>query len=165
MSEQAPNGGAYQIINPPNLLKVKLGSGDSPGFDTESIRRAESAFDSLEEEFEDRVSAELMRLVKLARDIEEDPTRSAKTVRRVARVCRELIGQGENYDFELVTQIAKRLVGYIERIGDNDINPQVLRAHADALRAVFKNDVKGSGGEVGMALLVSLDKLIERMAP
>jgi len=39
----------------------------------------------------------------------------------------------------------------------------VLRAHADAMRAVIKNHVKGDGGTVGAELVESLDKLVERM--
>ncbi len=54
---------------------------------------------------------------------------------------------------------------YLGKLEDLDrIKPEVMRAHADALRAVFKNGVKGKGGEVGTALIVSLEKLVARSA-
>lgn len=40
---------------------------------------------------------------------------------------------------------------------------EVLRAHADPLRAVIKNQVKGDGGGVGNDLVYSLEKLVDRM--
>lgn len=166
MSDRSTDNGAYQIINPPNLLKVKVRSDGGAGIDPQRMRQAASVFESMEEEFEDRVTGELARLMRLAIDIEEDPSKSAKIVRKLERICRELVSQGESYDFELVVQIARRLTGYLKRIeARGEIRPEVLRAHADALHAVFKNAVKGSGGEVGMALLLSLDKLIDRMTP
>ena len=53
---------------------------------------------------------------------------------------------------------AERLYSFAE------LSPDVLRAHADAMRAVIKNEVKGDGGAVGIDLVKSLDALVERMS-
>jgi hypothetical protein len=44
-----------------------------------------------------------------------------------------------------------------------DMSGEVLRAHADPLRAMIKNQVKGDGGGVGNDLVYSLEKLVDRM--
>ncbi len=50
MSQGSGGGRSFQVLNPPNLLKQKVGSG---GLDANAIKKAEKVFDSLRGEFEE----------------------------------------------------------------------------------------------------------------
>jgi len=53
---------------------------------------------------------------------------------------------------------------YIQELDDPEsLKGDVIRAHADAMRAIIKNKVKGDGGVVGTELVTSLEKLVDRM--
>jgi hypothetical protein len=165
MSDSGHNNGAYQLITPPNLLKAKVGNGDGrKGIDAEAIRQASEAIQSMADEFEERCTLEIAMLMKLSHDLDSDPSRAAKIASKVARVGHELSGQGATFGFEMITQVGASMCRYVKGLGSPDhLNGDVLRAHADAMRAVIKNHVKGDGGTVGAELVESLDKLVERM--
>ena len=66
---------------------------------------------------------------------------------------------------DLISEIAASLYRYTDRLYSFvELNPEVVRAHADAMRAVIKNKVKGDGGDIGVDLVKSLDALVERMS-
>jgi hypothetical protein len=96
MADQSQGGnGTYQLINPPNMLKVKVGDADGFGIDPEMIRRAEHVLNGLEDEFEERITLELARLTKLASDLDADTSKADRIARKTQKMCREIQGQGQ----------------------------------------------------------------------
>lgn len=165
MAQDGHGNGAYQLITPPNLLKAKVGKGGAGGIDPDLIKQAESVIDTMSVEFSDSVGLEIARLMKFALDIEDDPTKSEKILKKVRRIGHDLRGQGTTYGYDIVSSVAASLYRYTERLYSHvELNPEVLRAHADAMRAVIKNDVKGDGGAVGVELIQSLESLVDRMS-
>ena len=165
MPDSGHNNGAYQLITPPNLLKAKVGSGDGrKGIDAEAIRQASQAIQGMAEEFEERVTLEIAMLMKLSHDLDNDPSRAPNIASKVARVGHEISGQCATFGFELITEVGASMCRYIKGLRSPEhLNGDVLRAHADAMRAVIKNHVKGDGGSVGAELVESLGKLVDRM--
>jgi len=165
MPDSGHNNGAYQLITPPNLLKAKVGSGDGrKGIDAEAIRQASAAIQGLADEFEERCTLEIAMLLKLSHDLDSDSTRAPKIASKVARVGHEISGQGATLGFDLITDVGASMCRYVQGLHDpGQLNGDVLRAHADAMRAVIKNHVKGDGGSVGAELVESLEKLVDRM--
>lgn len=165
MAEESQGNGAYQMITPPNLLKAKVGGSDGVGgIDPDAIEQASSVIENLADDFEERVALEIALLLKLSHDLDNEPERAAKIGSRVARIGHELAGQGATFGFDLITEIGTSMTRYIERLKrPDDLNGEVLRAHADAMRAVVKNKVKGDGGAIGTDLVTSLEQLVERM--
>lgn len=164
MAEDGYSNGAYQLITPPNLLKVKVGGQGGKAIDADAIHRASSAIAYMADEFGERVTLEIAMLVKLSHDLDNDPSRSDKIGAKVLRIAREVSGQGETFGFNLISKVGESMSRYIEsRKTSEPLNGDVLRAHADAMRAVIKNRVKGDGGQVGLELVESLEQLVDRM--
>lgn len=73
----------------------------------------------------------------------------------IFRVAHDLKGQGSTFGHELVTRIAGSLCILI-RNGDAGEEPSFVKravAHCQALRVVLDKDIRGDGGETGLALL------------
>ncbi len=164
MADEGQENGTYQLITPPNLLKAKVGKGGPGGIDPDLIRHAENVIGSMVDEFSDTVSREILHIMELALELETDPAKAPEVLKNLRRVAHDLRGQGTTFGYELITDVSECLFRYTEAIsGAAELNPEVLRAHADAMRAVVKNDVKGDGGAVGVDLVASLDALVSRM--
>ncbi len=165
MTDSGHNNGDYQLITPPNMLKAKVSGGDGPsGIDGDAIQQASSAIESLAGEFEERVSLEIAMLTKLSHDLDEDPSKAEKIGKKVARIGHEISGQGATFGFELISEVGASMCRYVEGIRAKEhMSGEVLRAHADAMRAVIKNKVRGDGGSVGSELVGSLEHLVDRM--
>ena len=73
MSESSGSGRSFQVINPPNLLKKKVGNG---GFDANAIKKAEKVFDGLRGEFEEIAGRDVVKLVEAANVLLASPTTS-----------------------------------------------------------------------------------------
>lgn len=164
MPDDGHNNGAYQLITPPNLLKVKVGGGGSTGIDVDAIRQASSAIEVMAGDFEERVELDVAMIMKLSHDLDSDPSRAAKLGAKLSRIGLEMGGQGETYGFELISEVGASMCRYISELETPEgLNGEVVRAHADAMRAIIKNKVKGDGGVVGAELVTSLEKLVDRM--
>ena len=165
MAEDGHSNGDYQLITPPNLLKAKVGGGGvAKGVDVDAVHQASSAIASMADDFADRVSLEIAMVMKLSHDLEDDPSRAMKIGFKICRIAREVGDQGETFGFDLISEVSLSLTNYISNLSEPDLlNGDVVRAHADAMRAVIKNKVKGDGGPVGVELVQSLNKLVARM--
>ncbi len=159
------NSGTYQLITPPNLLKVKVGNSDGePGFDLRTIALAAGAVDNLANDFEERLKLETALITKLSKDMDASPERAERLARKVERIARDIGGLGTTYGYELITEACESLCRYFEEIGKpNRSSGEVVRAHTDAIRAVMKSKVRGDGGALGKELVTSLHSLVDRM--
>ncbi|MEP4377464.1 MAG: hypothetical protein ABJ215_13550 [Alphaproteobacteria bacterium] len=164
MAEESHQNGAYQLITPPNLLKAKVGKGGMGGIDPDLIKHAETVIGAMGDEFAETVSNEILRVLELAMDLEAAPDEAESVMKKVRKVANELRGQGGTYGYDLISDVSDCLFRYTDRLSSAaELNPDVLRAHADAMRAVVKNDVRGDGGQVGIDLVESLKALVARM--
>jgi hypothetical protein len=164
MAEKGQENGAYQLITPPNLLKAKVGKGGVARIDPDLIKHAENVIGSMGDDFVETVSCEIMHVMQLAVDLETDRAKATEILKNVRRVAHDLRGQGATYGYDLISDVSECLFRYTDRLSSAaELNPDVLRAHADAMRAVIKNEVKGDGGAVGINLVASLDALVLRM--
>jgi len=164
MSDNSHNNGAYQLITPPNLLKAKVGGLGGGGIDVDAIRQASSAIEIMAGDFEERVALDVTMIMKLSHDLDEDPSRASKIGNKLSRIGIEMSGQGETFGFELISGVGASMCRYIQELDDPEsLKGDVIRAHADAMRAIIKNKVKGDGGVVGTELVTSLEKLVDRM--
>lgn len=164
MAKESRGNGSYELINPPNLLKAKVGNGAGGGFDPTLLSRAEKAITSLKDDFEALVLAEAAKLTELSDELGADRAKAEKIGAKAFVVGHDIGGQGATFGYDLVTEIGLSLCRYIERIGwPGDLNADVLRAHADALRAVVGNRVNGHGGKAGASLVEGLRVLVDRM--
>ncbi|MBV1928729.1 MAG: hypothetical protein KUG81_04380 [Gammaproteobacteria bacterium] len=71
-------------------------------------------------------------------------------------------GQGGTFGYPLITSFADSLYGFTIQRPDEIVDKQIelVKAHLDAMRAVIRGRVSGSGGEIGQSLRESLNQAI-----
>ena len=85
-------------------------------------------------------------------------------IRNINQIAHELRGQGGIFDYPLITAFGKTLFE-----ATSDITAEVtenrlklMEAHIDALRLVFSKQIKGNGGDVGMALMKDIKRAVHK---
>ena len=81
------------------------------------------------------------------------------------RTVHNIKGQGTSFGYPLMTKIGESLSHLLKTI-ETPSDPQLrlIEAHITALRLVMDQNIKGSGGEQGEALVTRLEDLVMRLA-
>ena len=76
----------------------------------------------------------------------------------------KLRGQGGIFDYPLITRLGASLFAATREVAEAATPNRVklIAAHIDAIGTVFKNKIKGDGGEVGKALMQEIDAAARR---
>jgi len=104
----------------------------------------------------------LSRLCVVAAKAPSDKRR--KPFEHINLIAHELRGQGGTFGYPLITVVGKMLyeiTGLGCSTDDNAI--EIVKAHIDTMRVVFRDKVTGDGGEVGRDLLEALKRAIARL--
>jgi hypothetical protein len=159
MSDAAA-GPNFQIINPPNLLKSKVGAG---GFALGAIEKAAKVIEGLRGEFEAIAKVEVVKLVAAANALVAQPNDLAKRD-ELYKIAHELRGQGGSYGYPLVTRFGDQLCRYLDAAAGLDAKSLVIvKATADAIAIVINSKVSGDGGDTGRSLVDMLDKVLAKI--
>ena len=145
-----------EIINPPNMLRVKVG-GRIPAADPEAIARAEKALDQLSSEFGAWLGQEVDKLeAALGRTRTEGLEGEAGDA--LFTVAHDLRGLGSTYHFPLVTRIAASLARLIETPEKRAGIPMSLaEAHVHSIRAALNQNIRTDDDAVGRQLAEELE--------
>jgi len=159
----------------PNKLQDKLGAnalkGDI-GFDPMVIQAAESRIQSMVGDYTDwvaryldRMNRSLSVLISVSgKDQEATNAANRKPIAEINRIAHELRGQGGIFGYPLITALAKSLY---KTTSDplllvTEERRELIAAHIDAIRTVFRDKISGNGGEVGSALLREISAAVKR---
>ena len=158
-----------------NKLKDKLGANalrDEVDIDPLVIQAAEARIQDLLGDYSDWVRRYIRSMVRslnaleIAENIRENQseTENRKHIAKINRIAHELRGQGGIFDYPLITALGKSLYQTTTSpaITITANRQDLLRAHVDTIRTVFKNKIRGDGGEVGAALLQEISDAVER---
>ncbi len=145
-----------EIINPPNMLKVKVG-GRIAQADPAAIARAEAALEEMKHEFAnwlaeevDKLEAALVRVYK--EGLEGDAGDALFTV------AHDLRGLGTTYDYPLVTRMAASLSRLVETPEKRAQVPvQLAEAHVGAIRAALRQHIRTDDHAIGRSLAEELE--------
>lgn len=164
---KAPNNqqdSSAEIIQPPRDLKRKVPRTGGPD-PQEAILRALGAAEVLMDEYQgwavDELDA-LWRSFKEARPGVSD----ADKVQDMFDKSHEIRGHGGSFKFPVISSIGDSLCKLLE--GHSRLNTAQLEAvkvHILAMKAVFRQQIKGDGGEVGRAIPELLALLRKRVTP
>lgn len=155
------SGPGFEVINPPNRLKEKVGTGT--GFDAATLARAQQAVDDLGVNFKDEAQAVIDRMTRLMEQAGREPDGRAARVHQIYELVFDLKGLGETFDYPLVTEVGNSLCRFAEDLpGVTDIDVEVVKAHVDALATVFKRKIAGDGGATGRAVVAGLDQAVAK---
>lgn len=156
-----------RIVRPENKLKQKIGADVNLRelLQPEVIQGAQQVIADKKDEFLDWTRDDMLKMEEAFAKLRiEGP--SAEPLAVIARHAQTLRDRSGTFGYQLGSDIAKSLAKY-----GNQTKPQnphllvVLRSHMDGLQTVFKDHVTDSGGMIGMELLQSLKKLVEKYPP
>lgn len=148
-----------EIINPPNMLKVKVG-GKLPPADKALIERAERAVDNLKVEFADWLGEEVTKLELYLAEVKKAGLDSALG-EMLFTTAHDLRGLGTTYEFPIIT----RMAGSLSKLIDTEEKRAsaamaLIEAHVGAIRAAVVQNVRNEADPIGKALAEELEKQV-----
>lgn len=152
----------YQIINPPNLLKAKVGGDLS--HDEALVKRAEDALEELSEDYAEWLERDLADLSRLLDEVKGDPEAAGPGLEEMARRAHDVKGQAGTFGYPLITALAESLCNLLSRLdGLNTSCLEVMTTHVEAMEVVRRDGIRGEGGAPGRELVVGVRKAVERV--
>lgn len=150
----------HEILTPKRNLKSYARPAkirvDEFGFDMEAIERAEAALAELSGEFDDWMAAEVERLTA-AREAVAARGIDADTRRAVYTASHDIRGEAATFGYPLAARIAESLCDLLDGIDRHERVPAGLVVqHADAIRAIVREQAKNADHPVGSALAETL---------
>jgi len=159
MSKQQP----IEVITPPNMLRVKVGGRVGP-IDDAAIARAESALDDMRGDFALWLEDEVERLEAAAKSVMADGIDTPAGA-NLFEVAHDLRGLGTTYQFPIITRMAASLCKMIETDEKRAKAPGMLAvAHAHAIRAALRQNIRTTDDKVGATLLNELETQVAEFA-
>lgn len=151
-----------QIIQPPNRVKEKVGSG---GVTKDILQKAQDLLES--------VSVDFPAMAEMHLDALTAGIQKVRTVRATGREVKkpeeedlinnlihpamQLKAHGGMFKYDLVSKIADNLVHFLEVVHKMDTDAmEIVEAHTATLRAIINSRISGNGGQKGKALLAEL---------
>lgn len=153
----------FEVINPPNLLQVKVGN-KLADQEHELLKGADKALASLQKEFSDWLDQDIKALIQ-ARDQFYNNPPSDENLQSLICSAHDLKGLGATYEYPLVTHFAANLQGYLEPFGeagnlDKLPSKLIVDAFTNAIRAVHADDIKDENNKLAQTLLKELRELM-----
>jgi len=147
---------SVEIINPPNMLKAKVG-GKLPPADEAAIARAEMALGQIKHQFQDWLAEEVTKLEALMDSVGQDGLNSSAG-EMLFTSAHDLRGLGTTYEFPIISRMSASLAKLIETDERRAIAPMTLvKAHAHAIRAALIQNIRDDQDPVGAQLAYELE--------
>jgi hypothetical protein len=147
-----------EFIKPPNTLKAKVGSG---GLNDNILDKAQLL---LEHNSVDFLPLAELYLTSLSKGIEaakyaKESDDAESIINGMLYPAMQLKANGGMFHYTLVTQIANRLVHFLEVIEKADMPAiEIVYAFHTTIRAVILGKITGDGGDHGNELFHALDE-------
>lgn len=152
-----------QIIKAPNnLRKAKIGSGKAK-LDASILQRAEKVVEKIQSDYTEWADEDLAALEAAMASLQSGEGDQEACVKDLYRISLDIKGSGGSFGFLMMSEVAGSLndfLGSRSELTALDIN--VVASHVSALRAVYVESIRDDGGNTGRALLIGLQKLIEK---
>ena len=154
-------------FRPSNKLREKLGPNAMRGpidFDPMVIEAADERTKELVGDYSSWVSKYLVSITKSYKALESGEGETATHLLNINQIAHELRGQGGIFDYPLITAFGKTLYeatcNPIAKVGSYEL--KLIKAHIEAMQLVFKQQIRGDGGDVGVALLAEIDRAVAK---
>lgn len=150
-----PNQDA-EIINPPNMLQIKIGGPISAG-DLHLIEKAEEAMKDLRGDFGAWLEEEVVKLEEAAKTVRTAGLKGDEGEQLFIR-AHDLRGLGSTYEFPIITRLAKSLTKMIDMPEKRQEASKALAlAHVNAIRAALSQNIRDTHDAVAAALAEELE--------
>jgi chemotaxis protein histidine kinase CheA len=163
LNKPAPTVRFYRFRNRLKDKTAGLGGDKVITIDEGALAAAEALFEQMAEDYPDWVNAILLKLTELHSRCVDSPENRRGLFEQIRAIAHDLKGQGGTFGYPLITTVATSLDRFVSlRHNIKDSHVEITKAHIDAMRAVIRERIKGDGGEIGAALVKSMDTVIER---
>ncbi len=145
--------GSYEIIRPRITLKDKAAIyTDRPGMmNNAAIERAEKALEELSVEFFSWMDEEVIKLQRAFEDFSKNGVTN-DSLTKLFKIVHEIRGCASTFGFPFATSVANGLAQIIVHC-DQKVPPiQLISSHVSAIRAIVREDARGSTDATAKAL-------------
>jgi chemotaxis protein histidine kinase CheA len=154
-----------QLIQPPNPLKMKVGVGGPGAVTPEALERAETVITELADDYLDWVEGDLARLQAALENLKAAKGDNSGELQAIFEIAHDIKGQGGSFGYQMMTQIGDHLCRFLETLETaKPAEIDVIEVHADALRLVITDGMKGDGGAAGTALFKGLEQVVAKVS-
>lgn len=154
---QTPKRNA-EFIHPPNILKEKVGSG---GISNDILDKAQALLENNTVDFMPLAEIYLdglMKGIESAKDSNANDD-TEYLISTMLYPSMQLKANGGMFHYPLITDIADRLIQFLEVIAEPDLESiEIVLAFHTTMRAIIHGKIQGDGGEHGSDLLSALNK-------
>ncbi len=153
-----------EVINPPNNLKQKVGTGGAGAVDLEALERAEQVITGMTDSYLEWVAEDLKKIDQAYAKLAEATGDRKEEMEAVFHISHDIKGQGGSFGYDLMTAIANelcRLIEKAEKIGDEEV--EAVKLHIASLKLVIGQDLKGQGGKAGEKMLAGLQQVCDKL--
>ena len=151
-----------EIINPPNMLRVKVGGRVAPA-DPAAIARAEAALEQMKGEFKNWLGEEVDKLEAAFAKVQKDGL-VGEAGDAFFVVAHDLRGLGSTYDYPIITRMAASLARLVEDDEKRAGVPVTLAgAHVGAIRAALRQNIRTEDNPVGRQLAEELETQVTEL--
>ena len=150
--------GDYEMITPPNRLRMAVSQGADAG---DPVARAEEALAELSGEFSSWMDSECERL-DAAREKVKSKGVTRKTIDALFHAAHDIKGQAATFGYPFVASCADSLCRLIEHTPDmNRIPLPLVDQHVDAIRAIIREKARPDIVQVADALTKRLREVAD----
>lgn len=151
-----------EFIDPPNVLRSKVGTG---GLSEEILDKAQKLLEESTVDFKPLANMYLdsmMEGIEIAKGI--SPSDDVESViSTMLYPAMQLKANGAMFHYNLITEIAGKLVNYLEVIDEPDIEAvEIILAFHTTMKAILQGQITGDGGSHGQDLLAALNSACVR---
>ena len=161
--QRTERNGDHQVIHPSNPLKSRAMVRASPYAVTEDpIQRAEQALASLSTQFDGWMRNEL-DMLEAAHFAFRTHGPAQDRLQRLFRAAHDIRGQSPTLGYPLVAAVAESLCMLLEYVPAAHIPPALVDRHVETIRAMIREDAKGSEHKLAVTLSGHLRQATERL--
>lgn len=91
----------------------------------------------------------------------QDPAMNCDGLIQIRDAALHIADNPNSAEYSLAQNVARSLHGLTDGLTEfNTLNLGIIKAHVDALKAIFKDDIKGEGDATGQELLQELQSVV-----
>lgn len=153
-----------RIVKAENKLKNKIGGevNIKELLRPEVVQAAQEVIQAHKPEFMSLITSDLRAMEEIYHKMLSDADDLDPLVMLIHK-AESIRDRAGTIGYQLASQIAKSLAKYTHEISKIDQNTLlVVRKHLDGLQTVFRDNVEGAGGIVGVELMNSMQQLINK---
>jgi len=153
-----------EIINPPNTLKGKVGTGGPGAVDVAALERAEKVISDMSDSYLEWVEEDLKKIDQAYQILKAADGDRVAELENVFQVSHDIKGQGGSFGYDMMTVIGNELCRLIEKTEKvTDAEVEAVKLHIDSMKLVIAGRIKGNGGKQGEQMMSGLHMICEKL--